>query len=216
MKNLLRIMLEGAYGNFKKIFFHSECLTDMELRNDILTANVKTTDKVSKNACVGCGGCANVCPTGAVSMEKLETPEELIKGWIKDEVPKLNSEKCIFCYYCHDFCPIYALFGENATIHPNDVGNVDIKLGELMNVPFKISNDKLAFISQFLSDKTLLNNNTSAINNLNNNTDNNIDNNNNTDSNNNTDNNVDNNIDNNINDNYNNIPTNDLENSGDK
>ena len=158
MKNLIRIMLEGAFGNFKKIFFASNRVTDMEMRENILQGKVKPKDKVAVDACIGCSGCANVCPTGAVTMDDLDKSEELMDGWTKTQIPKLNSEKCVFCYYCHDFCPVYALFGEKATIHPNDVGEVELNLEENMNKPFKISEDKLLFISQYLSDKTVLKN----------------------------------------------------------
>ncbi|MBF4469612.1 MAG: 4Fe-4S binding protein [Methanobrevibacter arboriphilus] len=161
MKNLIRIMLEGAFGNFKKVFFASNRVTDMKMREDILNGKIKPKDKVAINACIGCSGCANVCPTNAIDMVDLETPEELMDGWIKTQVPKLNSEKCVVCYYCHDFCPVYALFGEKATIHPHDVGKVELDLEEHMNKPFKISEDKLSFISQYLSDKTVIKNNTS-------------------------------------------------------
>jgi len=151
-------MLEGAFGNFKKIFFASNRVTDMEMRENILQGKVKPKDKVAVDACIGCSGCANVCPTGAVTMDDLDKSEELMDGWTKTQIPKLNSEKCVFCYYCHDFCPVYALFGEKATIHPNDVGEVELNLEENMNKPFKISEDKLLFISQYLSDKTVLKN----------------------------------------------------------
>ncbi|MCL2687102.1 MAG: 4Fe-4S binding protein [Methanobrevibacter sp.] len=156
MKNLLRIILEGAYGNFKKIFFASNRVTDMKIREEILGGKVKPTDKVASDACIGCSGCANVCPTGAVTMEKLVTPVNLMEGWSKTHVPVMNSEKCVFCYYCHDFCPVYALFGEKATIHPTDVGEVEVNLSELMDKPLRISEDKLSFIAQYLSDKTIL------------------------------------------------------------
>ncbi|MDR3291287.1 MAG: 4Fe-4S binding protein [Methanobrevibacter sp.] len=161
MKNLIRIILEGAYGNFKKIFFKSDRLTDMNLRADILGSNVKPTDKVADTACIGCGGCANVCPTNAISMINLDKSEKLMENWIKTQIPELNSEKCVFCYYCHDFCPIYALFGEKSTIHPNDVGEVSLELNELMNQPVKISEDKIKFIAQFLSNKNVIKNNKS-------------------------------------------------------
>ena len=158
MKNLIRIIFEGAFGNFKRIFFATDRVTDMEMRKNILEGKVKPTDKVAEDACIGCSGCANVCPTGAVTMIDLDSPIELMEGWTKDKLPKLNSEKCVFCYYCHDFCPVYALFGEKATIHPTDVGPVELSLEENMNKPFKISEDKLSFISQYLSDKTVLKN----------------------------------------------------------
>jgi energy-converting hydrogenase B subunit L len=156
MKNLIRIMLEGAYGNFKRIFFASDRVTDMEMRKAILDGKVKPKDKIAIDACIGCSGCSNACPTDAITMIDLETPEELMEGWTKTQIPKINSEKCVFCYYCHDFCPVYALFGEKATIHPNDVGKVEVDLEKMMEKPFKISEDKLSFISQFLSDKTVL------------------------------------------------------------
>lgn len=158
MKNLIRIMLEGAYGNFKKIFFASDRVTDMEMREAILGGKIKPKDKVAEKACIGCSGCANVCPTEAITMRPLQQPEKLMEGWTKTEIPELNSERCVFCYHCHDFCPVYALFGEKATIHPNDVGEVHIDLEKDMNKPFKISKDKLSFIAQYLSDKTILKN----------------------------------------------------------
>lgn len=65
-------------------------------------------------------------------------------------------KKCVTCYYCHDFCPIYALFGEAGTIHPNDVGEIDLDISELMEKPVKISEDKIAYISQFLADNTII------------------------------------------------------------
>jgi len=157
MKNLIRIILEGAYGNFKKIFFASERVTDKEMSGDILGGKVKPTDKVAMDACFGCGGCSNVCPTKAITMKDLDQKVTLMEGWDKTQIPEINSQKCVFCYYCHDFCPAYALFGEKATIHPQDVGKVQLDLKELMAQPVKISEDKIAFISQFLSDKTIIN-----------------------------------------------------------
>jgi energy-converting hydrogenase B subunit L len=156
MKNLIRIILEGTFGNIKKILFASDRVTDRQMRENILQGKIKPKDKVAEKPCIGCSGCANVCPTGAVTMVDLESPEQLMEGWIKTQIPKMNSEKCVYCYYCHDFCPIYALFGEKATIHPNDVGKVTLDLEKDMNKPFKISEDKLSFIAQYLSDKTII------------------------------------------------------------
>ncbi len=156
MTNLVLIFLEGAYTNLKRIIFASDRVTDMDVRNMILEGKVTPTDKVAEVSCIGCGGCSNACPTGAIEMVDLDEPVELMEGLIKKQLPVLHSEKCVHCYYCHDFCPLYALFGEAGTIHPNDVGEVTSDISQLLEKPVKISDDKLAFISQYLADNTII------------------------------------------------------------
>lgn len=107
MRNMLKIALEGAFTNFKRIFFAADRVTDMEMRKQISTLSVKPAKKVDEDACIGCGGCANVCPTNAIEMKKLASPVKLTDSWTKTEVPELNSLKCVVCYYCHDFCPVF-------------------------------------------------------------------------------------------------------------
>lgn len=158
MKNLIRIVLEGAFSNFKRIFFARDRVTDMEMRNAILNGEIEPERKVAKEACIGCGGCANVCPTKAITMKKLNSAEWLSVGWSKTEIPELDSLKCVNCYYCHDFCPVYALFSEPGTIHPNAVGELEVNVNDLIEEPIKISEDKINYISQYLSDKTVLKN----------------------------------------------------------
>ena len=149
MSNLLKIALEGAFTNFKRIFFAADRVTDMELRRQISTLSVEVDDR---------GGCANVCPTGAIEMKGLASPKKLTDNWIKSEVPEINLEKCVVCYYCHDFCPIFSLYGQKGTIHPSCVGDQKVDLDDCLNQPFKISDDKLKVISQYLSDNTVLRN----------------------------------------------------------
>jgi energy-converting hydrogenase B subunit L len=156
MKNFIRVFLEGIITNVKRITLTADRVTDMEIRNRILEGRVTPTEKVAEVPCIGCGGCCNACPTEAIYMLDLDEPVEIIEGMMKKQIPVLNSEKCITCYYCHDFCPLYALFGKAGTIHPNDVGEVKLNLAELLERPIKISDDKLAFISQYLSDSTIL------------------------------------------------------------
>ena len=156
MKNIVRIVLEGTYSNVKRILFASDRVTDMELRSKILEGRIVPTEKVAEIPCIGCAGCKNVCPTSAISMVKLEEPVELMEGLIKEEIPVLDTLKCVNCYYCHDFCPLYALFGEAGTIHPNDVGIVEEDVRKLLEKPVKISEDKIAFISQYLSDTAII------------------------------------------------------------
>lgn len=156
MKDFIRVFLEGIINNVNRILFATDRVTDMEIRNRILEGRVTPTDKVAEIPCIGCGGCSNSCPTEAIYMLDLEEPVEIIEGMVKRQIPVLNSEKCVNCYYCHDFCPLYALFGKAGTIHPNDVGEVELDISELLEKPIKISDDKLAFIAQYLSDSTVL------------------------------------------------------------
>ena len=87
MKSMLRVALEGAFTNFKRIFFAADRVTDMEMRRQISTLSVELETKVDESACIGCAGCANVCPTHAIEMKKLATPVTIAEGWIKDQVP---------------------------------------------------------------------------------------------------------------------------------
>ena len=158
MSSILRIALEGAFTNFKRIFFAADRVTDMEMRNQIATLSVEVDDRVDEKACIGCAGCANVCPTGAIEMKKLATPVKLTDDWIKSEVPEINLEKCVVCYYCHDFCPVFSLYGEKGTVHPSNVGDQEVDVADMLDKPFKISDDKLKFIAQYLSDNSVLRN----------------------------------------------------------
>lgn len=158
MKELLKIALSGAFTNFKRIFFAADRVTDMQMRNDILTGNVKPIKNVDEESCIGCAGCSNVCPTQAIEMKPLDEPVTIAEGWVKKEVPVLNKEKCVVCYHCHDFCPLYALFGLKGAIHPNEVGEGFVDVSDKINEPLKISEDKLKYISQYLSDQTVLKN----------------------------------------------------------
>ena len=158
MRNLIRIALEGAFTNFKRIFFAADRVTDMELRRQISTLSVEVDDRVDEKACIGCSGCANVCPTGAIEMKPLANPVKLTDNWTKDKVPEINLERCVVCYYCHDFCPIFSLYGQKGTVHPSCVGDQEVEVSQFLNQPFKISEDKLNVIAQYLSDNTVLRN----------------------------------------------------------
>ena len=158
MKSMLRVALEGAFTNFKRIFFAADRVTDMDLRKQISTLSVEVDDRVDESACIGCAGCANVCPTNAIEMKNLTSPVKITDDWIKDKVPEINLEKCIVCYYCHDFCPVYSLYGQKGTIHPSCVGDQEVNVNELITQPVKISEDKLKVIATYLSDKTVLKN----------------------------------------------------------
>lgn len=156
MKDLITIMLNGAFDNIKRILFASDRVTDMEMRNAILNGEVKPTRKVNEELCIGCSGCANICPTGSITMKPLQKPVKITENWVKKEVPEFNEERCVVCYWCHDFCPIYALYGQMGAVHPNDVGESDLDPKDLMAEPIKIDEEKLAFISQYLATNSVI------------------------------------------------------------
>ena len=154
--SLGKIFIDGIYTNLKRIIFGSDCVTDLQLRHDALAGQVKPSPKVDGIACIGCGGCANVCPTKAIAMVPVE-PVELAEGLVKTAIPEIDEIMCVHCYHCHDFCPVYALFGVAATIHPNDVGTkCDSDIEKIIENPVKISEDKIKYLAQYLNDNSII------------------------------------------------------------
>lgn len=154
--SLGKIFIEGIYVNLKRLIFGSECRTDLQLREDALNGNIKPSPKVAKVECIGCGGCATVCPTQAIVMNPVE-PVEIIPGIMKTAIPEINEIECVHCYQCHDFCPIYALFGVAATIHPNDVGTkCDKDINSMLLDPAEISDKKMKELAEYLTDDSIL------------------------------------------------------------
>ena len=84
---MLRVALEGAFINFKRIFFAADRVTDMEMRRQISTLSVEKETKVDESACIGCAGCANVCPTHAIEMKNLATPVKIAEGSASAHTP---------------------------------------------------------------------------------------------------------------------------------
>lgn len=60
--------------------------------------------KVSYETCTGCGGCVNVCPVNAISMQT--DPEGFI-------FPAVNEEKCVECRKCISACPVLTYENKN-------------------------------------------------------------------------------------------------------
>lgn len=69
---------------------------DVGIPKENLTVAHSIEDVVQHNACSGCGTCAGVCPSGAISM--IITPQETY-------LPEIDSGKCINCDLCMDVCP---------------------------------------------------------------------------------------------------------------
>ncbi|MEJ5293102.1 MAG: 4Fe-4S dicluster domain-containing protein [Candidatus Methanosuratincola sp.] len=143
MITFLRIMLQGTYRNLLRIFGKADRATSITIRKKILTMSVPPLETVLDEMCIGCAGCYNVCPTHAIAMIPLEKPVEIVEGYTKTQVPRIDLLRCIFCLNCHDFCPIYSVFGEAAPIHARDVGTPKMTLQEVLKKPIRAPPEKI-------------------------------------------------------------------------
>ncbi len=64
-----------------------------------------TVSSVPHSKCTGCGACANLCPTRAISMG----PDD--EGFL---FPHIDGEKCVQCGLCHEKCPALSAIYPNA------------------------------------------------------------------------------------------------------
>jgi MinD superfamily P-loop ATPase len=55
-----------------------------------LRATARVRPEVDAAACIGCGRCAEVCPTSALT---------------QDHPPKLDKRRCVGCFCCTEVCP---------------------------------------------------------------------------------------------------------------
>lgn len=55
--------------------------------------------------CTGCGNCADICPTEAITMMEIPGIKPDPKKGTKNERPKLDYGRCCFCGLCVDICP---------------------------------------------------------------------------------------------------------------
>lgn len=56
-----------------------------------------------REACTGCGNCADICPNQAITM--VEQPDVEAKAGKKNELPQVDYGRCCFCGLCVDICP---------------------------------------------------------------------------------------------------------------
>ena len=77
MKSIFLIFLKGIYVNTLRILFASDRVTSKDIRNSILQGKVKYPQAVNDESCIGCGGCANICPVEAIEMVPLDKPIQI-------------------------------------------------------------------------------------------------------------------------------------------
>ncbi|MBP2172314.1 4Fe-4S binding protein [Methanococcus voltae] len=152
VRELSKIFISGFYRNLERIILGTGRYTSKEMTESILKG-IELPENVLKDICIGCGGCANACPTKAITMEEI-APIKLTEEYSKESIPVIDAEKCVFCLYCHDFCPIFALFNEVSPIHPRHVGDskeIKIDVSKVLERPVEISEDKIQSIMKILS-----------------------------------------------------------------
>ncbi len=151
IKSYVKIFLTGIYENLEKIIFASGRYTDEELKKAILTGKIKLPKTVLEELCIGCEGCYNVCPTKAIEMIPIK-PVKISEYIVKNKIPKIIPEKCVYCLYCHDFCPVFSIFGEISPIHPRDVGEyIEIDISKIIEKKITLSEEQINRISSILS-----------------------------------------------------------------
>jgi len=151
MKSIFLIFLKGIYVNILRILFASDRVTSKDIRNSILQGKVKYPQVVNDESCIGCGGCANICPVEAIEMVPLEKPVEIVKGYTKTQTPKYDPLKCLNCFWCHDNCPIYAFYGKPGAIHPREVGEFKADPSKLLKEPIKLNANKIKEIVDIMA-----------------------------------------------------------------
>jgi len=121
----------GGMGNVPKILFGSERRVDAKIRESILSGTLRHPQTVDKDACIGCSVCSMMCPTKAITMVPLPERIQLKENYFKEKTPEIDLKKCIYCFQCHDNCPVYKLHRREAAIHPRGIRISGLKAEEL-------------------------------------------------------------------------------------
>jgi energy-converting hydrogenase B subunit L len=133
MKALWNIfeLIAGGLHNIPKILFGHRRLVDLEMRDKIVSGSVPALDTVDKDLCLGCGVCSHVCPTKAITMKPLTERIMLTENRFKEKIPEIDHMKCVYCFQCHDNCPVFTLHKLPAAIHPRGIKVTGIKAQDL-------------------------------------------------------------------------------------
>lgn len=63
--------------------------------------------------CTGCSLCFMMCQGISQAIEMINLPDKQIPVNKKSNFPQIDYTKCVYCGFCVDACPFYALFETN-------------------------------------------------------------------------------------------------------
>jgi energy-converting hydrogenase B subunit L len=106
-------------------------LTDVKTSAMVRGGMVKYPDTVDVDICIGCGVCSRVCPMKCITMKPLPERILLREGQYKDKYPEIDSGQCMFCFQCHDNCPVFMVHHKAAAIHPRGIRKTGLKAQDL-------------------------------------------------------------------------------------
>jgi NADH-quinone oxidoreductase chain I len=92
-------------------------------------AQVLKRDGDSKERCVGCGLCPEVCPSAAITLETSEGEdhEKVVDSYV------IDLGLCIFCGFCQEVCPVDAVFmGKDFELTITDVGKLQVTREQML------------------------------------------------------------------------------------
>jgi ferredoxin len=73
---------------------------------------------IRRNICSGCGACARICPTGAISLD--------------DGKARIDQAKCNDCYRCIQACPKGAIVAVEKGLKPDAISSIQELRNNLM------------------------------------------------------------------------------------
>ena len=126
----LKHVLFGA-KNVVRILLGADRQTDREMRRSVLAGLVKYPETVDVDLCLGCGVCSLICPMKCITMKPLQKKVMLAENQYKERYPEIDTVKCMFCFQCHDNCPVYVVHHRPAAIHPRGIRKTGMKAEEL-------------------------------------------------------------------------------------
>ncbi|MFH1721901.1 MAG: 4Fe-4S dicluster domain-containing protein [Candidatus Altiarchaeota archaeon] len=122
VKNAIRLMVEGAYTNTTRILFGADRLTNTKMRDSILSGKMEYPKTVNYKTCISCGMCSRACPMDAIEMTPRLVDDPKNPGEKKEKpFPVIDQMKCVYCFQCHDICPVFTKMKKPAAIHPRGI-----------------------------------------------------------------------------------------------